>query len=90
MRPHFKTLILIGEEPESVLSKTRRAEAGTIQDDTDQTVLLVPKILPFPENWKFLVFSHPFETSKNGLIPFFRNTYKFCLCTTCISITLSS
>ena len=41
--------ILVGEEPDSVLLKKKGKEAEPSQDDTDQPVLLAPKILPFPK-----------------------------------------
>lgn len=40
--------ILVGEEPDSVLLK-KGEEAEPSQDDTDQPVLIAPKILPFPK-----------------------------------------
>ncbi|KAL4181475.1 hypothetical protein AMTRI_Chr12g237440 [Amborella trichopoda] len=33
----------------------------------------ISSLFPFKSSY---VFPHPFETSKNGLIPFLRNTYK--------------
>ena len=40
--------IRVGEEPDSVfLKKIEKSEPS--QDDTDQLLLLAPKILPFPK-----------------------------------------
>ena len=76
--------IQVGEDPDSVFFKIEKSEPS--QDDTDQPLLLAPKILPFRRNWSYIsfpfpfkssyVFPRPFETPKNGQIPFLRNTYK--------------
>ena len=75
----------VGEEPDSVFLK-KIEEAEPSQDDTDQPLLLAPKILPFPKELELHLFSisiqfkssyvfpRPFETP--GQIPFLRNTYK--------------
>lgn len=67
-----------------ILKKIEKSEPS--QDDTDQPLLLAPKILPFSKELEFHLFSisiqefyvfpHPFATPKNGQIPFLRNTYK--------------
>ena len=57
-------------------------EAEPSQDDTDPpTPFFAPKILPFPKELEFHLFSissyvfpRSFETPKNGQIPFLRNT----------------
>ena len=67
----------------------KREEAEPSQDDTDQPLFLrscakdltlsevtgVTSIFPFQFKSSY-VFPRPFETSKNGQIPFLRNTYK--------------
>jgi hypothetical protein len=82
--------IWVGEEPDSVfLKKIEKSEPS--QDYTDQPLLLrscakdltisdsevtgVTSIFPFQFKSSY-VFPHPFETGKNGQIPFLRNTYK--------------
>ena len=78
--------IQVGEDPDSVFFKIEKSEPS--QDDTDQPLLLAPKILPFPKELELHLFSisiqeflsyvfpRTFETPKNGQIPFLRNTYK--------------
>lgn len=77
--------IWVGEEPDSVFLKKKIEKSEPSQEDTDQLLLLAPKILPFPKKLElhlfsiqefFYVFPRPFETPKNGQIPFLRNTYK--------------
>ena len=48
--------IRVGEEPDSVfLKKIEKSEPS--QDDTDQLLLLAPKILPFPKELELHLFS---------------------------------
>lgn len=48
--------IRVGEEPDSVfLKKIEKSEPS--QDDTDQPLLLAPKILPFPKELELHLFS---------------------------------
>lgn len=74
--------IQVEEEPDLVFLK-KIEEAEPSHDDTDQPLLLAPKILPFPKELELHLFSisiqefffpRPFETPKNGQIPFLRNT----------------
>ena len=51
----------------------KRGEAEPSQDDTDQPLLLAPKILPFPKELELHFFSISIQ---EFLIPFLRNTYK--------------
>jgi hypothetical protein len=67
--------------------KKKIEEAEPSQDDTDQPLLLAPKILPFPKELELHLFSisiqfkssyvfpRPFVETP-GQIPFLRNTYK--------------
>lgn len=70
----------------------RRTRPGSLtkaepsQDDTDQPFFLHQRSYHFRRNWSSIsfpfpfksssVFPRPFETPKNGQIPFLRNTYK--------------
>jgi hypothetical protein len=47
--------IQVGEDPDSVFFKIEKSEPS--QDDTDQPLLLAPKILPFPKELELHLFS---------------------------------
>ena len=64
-----------------ILKKIKELEPS--QDDTDQPLLLVPKILLFPKEMELHIFSISIQeflcvskAPKNGHIPFLSNTYK--------------
>ena len=64
-----------------ILKKIEESEPS--QDDTDQPLLLAPKILPFPKELELHLFSISIQEflgvstpPKNGQIPFLSNTYK--------------
>ncbi|KAF6138384.1 hypothetical protein GIB67_037674 [Kingdonia uniflora] len=44
-------------------SVKKREEVEPSQDDTDQPLLLAPKILPFPKNWNYISFQFPLRSS---------------------------
>ncbi len=80
--------IRVGEEPDSIFLKKKIEKSEPSQDDTDQPLLLrscakdltisegtgVPFLFLFQFKSSY-VFPRPFETPKNGQIPFLRNTY---------------
>ncbi|KAB5511298.1 hypothetical protein DKX38_030093 (mitochondrion) [Salix brachista] len=47
--------VKVGEDPDSVFFKIEKSEPS--QDDTDQPLLLAPKILPFPKELELHLFS---------------------------------
>ena len=76
--------IQVGEDPDSVFFKIEKSEPS--QDDTDQPLLLAPKILPFPKELElhlfsisiqeFLCVSTPLWDPEKWTNFFLRNTYK--------------
>ena len=77
--------IRVGEEPDSVFLKKQRNQnqvkmirinpSSCAKDLTISEVTGVTSIFPFQFKSSY-VFPRPFETPKNGQIPFLRNTYK--------------
>lgn len=49
--------ILVGEKPDPVLLQKKGEEAEPSQDDTDHSLLLAPKILPFLTELELHLFS---------------------------------
>ncbi|KAL4188083.1 hypothetical protein AMTRI_Chr09g22140 [Amborella trichopoda] len=78
--------ILVAEEPDSVLLKKNEREQNPFKMIRINPLFLRQSSYHFRRNWSYIsfpfpfkssyAFSRPFETSKNGLIPFLRNTYK--------------
>ena len=77
--------ILVGEEPDSVLLKKERKQ-NQVKMIRINPFFLRQRSYHFRRNWSYIsfqfpfkssyVFPRPFETPKNGQIPFLRNTYK--------------
>lgn len=80
--------IRVREEPDSVFLKKKQRNSEPSQDDTDQLLLLAPKILPFPKELElhlffisiqeFLCVSTPLRDPEKwtNSFSFLRNTYK--------------
>ena len=77
--------IQVGEEPDSVFLKKQRKQ-NQVKMIRINPLFLRQRSYHFRRNWSYIsfpfpfkssyVFSRPFETPKNGQIPFLRNTYK--------------
>lgn len=80
--------IRVGEEPDSVFLKKKIEKSEPSQNDTDQLLLLAPKILSFPKKLElhlfsifiqeFLCVSTPLRDPEKwtNSFSFLRNTYK--------------